>query len=179
MKNRSRLQVLNDNLYQKYFDNTGKATSKQIVVRDSIIDKIISTLHENPLKGHHGASKTLQVLRPRYYAPDLTRKDQDYIDNCQIRIRAKPCSNTKLRPRLEEVYDDVMEINHVGELPASKTYTHILTVCDVFSRYFFAVPLRQPSTSAVTHVLLQNPAQHAYVPKHILTDKRSAFTSQT
>ena len=128
MKNRSRLQVFNDNLYQEYFDNTGKATIKQIVVRDSIIDKIISTLHENPMKGHPGASKTLQVLRPRYYAKfDLTRKVQDYIDNCQMRIRGKPCSNTKLRPRLEQIYDpcdraeDVMEINHVGELAASKT----------------------------------------------------------
>ena len=53
----------------------------------------------------------------------------------------------------------------------------IFTACDVLSRYFFPDPLRQPSTSAIAHTLLQLFSQHAYVPEHILTDKGSAFTS--
>ena len=70
-----------------------------------------------------------------------------------------------------------MEINLDGDLPASNDYTHILTTCDVFSQYLFAVPLRQPSNSPLTHALLEIFAQHAYVPKHILTDRGFAFTS--
>ena len=136
------------------------------------------------MQGRPGASKMIDVSRSRYYAPDLTRKAQDYTDDFQMCMRAKPCSNTKLRPPIEQTYgpcdepEDVIEIDSICELPASNRYTHILTVFDNFSRNFFAIPLSQPSTNAVGHAFLQTFAQHGYVPKHILTYKRSAFTSK-
>ena len=86
-------------------------------------------------------------------------------------IRAKHCSNTHFRHPLEQIYDpcdgpeDVMEIDFLGELPASDGYTHTLTACDVFSRYVFAVPIRQLSTSKVAHALLQIFVQDAFLPK--------------
>ena len=158
MNNRNRLQVLSNVLYRQYFDHAGKPTSKQIEVPDTMIDDKIRTLHWNPMQVNAGASKILKVLRSRYYALDLTRKLQDYIDNChQMCIQDKPCSNTKFPPPLEQIYDAfngsqyIIQIDLVGELPVSNGYTHILTTWKFFLRYFFAVQTRQPSTSAVAH----------------------------
>ena len=182
-KNRIRLQVINDVMYPQLIDHTGKPTIKQLVSLDNKIDDMIRTLDENPMQRHPGASKTLKVLGSRYYDPDLTCKIQVYIDNCQMCIRAKLCSITQLGCPLEHLDNpcdgpkDIMEIDLVGEIPASNGYTDSLTTCDVFSRYPVAVLIRQPNTIAVTHALLQSFAQHAYVPKRIETDKRSALMS--
>ena len=89
-----------------------------------------------------------------------------------------------MTPPLEPIYDpcngpeDVLEVDLVGELPRSNGYSHILTACDYISRYLFAIPLRKPDTKSVVDALLDIFTKHAYVPKHIITDKSSAFTSQ-
>ena len=72
-----------------------------------------------------------------------------------------------------------MEIDLVGELPNSNGYRYILTACDVFTRYLFAVPLRTVDSQAIIKALTGIFTQHAYVPKRILTDKGSVFTSET
>ena len=64
-----------------------------------------------------------------------------------------------------------MEIDLVGELPNSNGYRYILTACDVFTRYLFAVPLRKTDSQSVIKALTEIFTQHAYVPKKILTDK--------
>ena len=89
-----------------------------------------------------------------------------------------------MTPPLEPIYDlcngpeDVLEIDLVGELLRSNGYSHTLTACDYFSRYLFAIPIRKPDTKSVVDALLDIFTKHAYVPKHIITDKGSAFTSQ-
>ena len=72
----------------------------------------------------------------------------------------------------------MLEIDIVGPLLASNGFTHILTAVDVFSRYLFAVPLKRPDTHSVVRGLLSIFTKHAYVPKHILTDKGTAFTAE-
>ena len=135
------------------------------------------------MQGHPGASKMFAVFRSKYYASDITRKIQDYTDECQMCIRTEPCSNTKLQLPFEQIRDprntpeDVIEIGLVAEMPALKCYTLKLTAF-VFSRHPFTVPLWQPSTSTVTHVLLQNFTQKASVPDHVPTDKSFAFTAE-
>ena len=88
------------------------------------------------------------------------------------------------KPPLQKIYDpcdgpeDMLEIDIVGPLPASNGFTHILTAVDVFSRYLFAVALKRPDTHSVVRGLLSIFTKHAYVPKHILTDKGTAFTAE-
>ena len=137
-----------------------------------------------PLQGHPGASKMLSELRKRYYVPNVTEKVQEFVNNCQECIKAKPAKPNTLIPPLEPIYDpcngpeDVLEIDLVGELPRSNGYSHILTACDYFSRYLFAIPIHKPDTKSVVNALLDSFTKHAYVPKHIITDKGSAFTSE-
>ena len=140
-------------------------------------------MHGDPMQGHPGASKMLVELRKRYYIPSLSEHVSKYVSNCIECIKAKPVNPKQLTPPLEKIYDpcngpeDKLEIDLVGELPNSSGYTHILTACDYFSRYLFAVPIRKPDTKSVVRALMQIFTQHAYVPQTIITDKGTAFRS--
>ena len=183
-KNRKRLEVVNNVLYTQFFDNVGKLAFRQIVVPPETTEAIIKTMHGDPMQGYPGASKLLAELRKRYYVPGLTEKVQEFVNNCQTCIKSKPVKNNSKTPPLEPIYDlsngpeDILEIDLVGELPRSNGYTHILTACDYFSRYLFAIPLRKPDTKSVVSALIDLFTKHAYIPKHITTDKGSAFTAQ-
>ena len=114
-------------------------------------------MNEIFIQGYPDTSRMLKVLTLKNYAPDPTRKVQD----CQICIRSKPCSNRQLRPPVEQIYDpnvgleDVKETDLVGEITTSIDYTHILTACHIFSKHLLVAVLRQPSTSAIAHAFLQ------------------------
>ena len=141
-------------------------------------------MHSDPMQGHPGTSKMLNELRKRIYFPNLAQRVQEFIDNCQMCIRTKPVPRSKITPPLQQIYDpcngpeDILEIDLVGELPSSNGYTHVLTACDYFTKYLFAIPIRRPDTQSVVSALMQIFTQHAYIPRHLLTDKGSAFTSQ-
>ena len=183
-KNRKRLEVVNNVLYRQFLDNRGNLAYRQIVVPPETTEAIIRTMHGDPIQGHPGASKMLGELRRRYYIPNLAEKVPEFVNICQDCIRTKPVKPSSVTPPLEPIYDpcdgpeDVLEIDLVGELPRSNGYSHILTACDYFSRYLFAIPIRKPDTKSVVDALLDIFTKHAYVPKHIITDKGSAFTSQ-
>ena len=138
-KNSKRLEVVNNVLYRQFFDN---------VVPPHFTEAIFRTIQSDPMRGHPGASKMLSKLRKKYYIPILTEKVQEFVNNCQDCIKAKPVKPNTVTPPLEPIFDpcngpeDVQEIDLVGELPRSSGYSHILTTCDYFSRYLFAIPIR-------------------------------------
>ena len=185
VKNKKRLEVVNNVLYRKFFDNTGRVLFKQIVVPSETTLPIIRTVHGDPMQGHPGATKMLVELRKRYYIPNLSEHVSNFVSNCTDCLKAKPVNPKRLTPPLEKIYDpcngpeDILEIDLVGELPCSNGYTHLLTACDYFSRYLFAIPIRKPDTKSVVSALLQIFTRHAYVPKTIITDKGTAFTANT
>ena len=132
------------------------------------------------MQGDPGASKTLGELRKRHYASNLAEKVQEFVNNCQDCIKVK---QVKPLPR-EPIYDpcndpeDVLEIDLFDELPRSNGYSHILTACDYFSRYLFAVSIQKPDTKSVVGALLEIFTKRANVPKQTITYKGSTFTSQ-
>ena len=120
----------------------------------------------------------LDVWRSRYYAPDRTGKAENDISNYEMCIWAKLCCSTQQWPPLplEQIYDrrdgpeDVMEIDHLREVPASNGYRHTLTSWDTFSRYLFSVPLQQPRTrAALVHFHGFLPSMHLYQNIYWLT----------
>ena len=189
-KNRKRLQVVKSVLYRQFFDHMGLESHKQLVVPEDCMLKMIRALHNSRIQGHPGTQKMLHELRKRYYSPNLAIKVQNVLDGCETCMKSKtvnlrpPTYESHLRPPLQKIYgpcngpEDMLAIDIIGPLTASNGFTHILTAIDVSSRYLFAVPLRQPDTQSVVKGLLSIFTRHAYVPKHILTDKGTAFTAE-
>ena len=181
---KKRPEVVNNSLLCKFYNHRGNETHKQLVVPEATMANIIMRLRRDPMQGHLGSSKQLHTLRERYYSRNLAEQVQRFFKNCDNSIKAKPCAERNLKPPLQQIYDpcdgptDIMEYDLVGELPNSNGFTQILTATDVFPCHLFAVPLKKPVSSSVVKTLKQISTQHAYVPRHIITDKGSAFTSQ-
>ena len=151
------------------------------------VQKMIRVLvNDEPLPNHvNFASTFFQKLVKNRKRLEVVNKAlyRKFFDNTGRVLKAKPVNPKRLIPPLEKIYDpcngpeDILEIDLVGELPCSNGYTHILMACDYFSRYLFATPIRKPHTKSVVNALLQIITRHAYVPKTIITDKGTAFTS--
>ena len=79
----------------------------------------------------------------------------DYIKNCFSCLRTKVVKNSELRSQMLSVasqqcyHGDLLEVDLVGKLKPSHGYTHVLTAMDVFSRYLFAIPIRNASAETV------------------------------
>ena len=71
-----------------------------------------------------------------------------------------------------------MQIDLVGPFTPSNGFTQAMTAIDVFTKYLFAAPLRRVTSQAVTHVPTQIFLKHTYIPKILLTDEGSQFTSK-
>ena len=141
-------------------------------------------MHNSPVQGHPGLKKMLYELRKRFYSPNLACKVQKVLDGCENCMKSRTVKEPYLRPPLQKIEDpcdgpaDMFEMDTVGPLQASNGFTHILTAVDVFSCYLFPVPLKRPDTHSVVRGLLSIFTKHAYVPKHMLTDKGTAFTAE-
>ena len=55
---------------------------------------------------------------------------------------------------------------------------HILTAIDVFSQYLFAIPVKAVDAHSIAKALVSLFLRHTYIPKKIITDKGSVFTSK-
>ena len=73
---------------------------------------------------------------------------------------------------------DLLQIDIVGKLPDSGGFTHILTAKDVFSKYLFAIPLRNASAPNVAKQLFHLFTRNSYIPKTVLSDMGTAFTAK-
>ena len=105
VKNKKRLEVINNVLYRNFFDGTGKIKCKQTVVPPKTNRQIIQSFHEDHLRAHPGSSKTQHELRKRYYLPNLYELVLQYVSNCPDSFRSQPIQKAAITPPLQQIYD--------------------------------------------------------------------------
>ena len=73
---------------------------------------------------------------------------------------------------------DVLQVDIVGRLPESGGFTSILTAKNVFSKYLFAILLRNASAANVAKQPFPFFMRASYIPKTVLSDMGTAFTAK-
>ena len=73
--------------------------------------------------------------------------------------------------------EDAMQIELLPNLPTSGGYQTVMTAMDVFSRYLFAYTLVEATAANTAKVIIDIMTKHSYLPKTLINDKGSAFTS--
>ena len=160
--------------------NNGK---QQIVLPQKYRQRVLELAHDKPMAGHMGAFKTRQRLLKRFFWPTICKDIKDYCRQAHAKkgnCRAKKgnCRAPMVPlPSVEEPFSRIaMDI--VGPLPKSKHgHKYILVVCDYATRYPEAIPLKKFTTPAIAEELVELFARHG-IPKEILTDQGTNFTSQ-
>ena len=142
---------------------------------------VLKLAHATPLAGHLGRNKTIRRVLQRFYWPGVCRDVANHCRCCpecqkaQSR-RAQPAPLVPLPVMAEPFSCIAMDI--VGPLPRSRSgHKYILVICDYATRYPEAVPLHSCEAERIAEELMKL-FSRVGIPKEILTDQGSNFTSR-
>ena len=154
---------------------------EQLILPKQCRKTVLELAHDIPMAGHQGRDKTRQRILRRFYWPSVFQDIENFCKSCRIcqkaskqRVKAAPLIPL---PVISEPFSRVaMDI--VGPLPRSKAgHRYILVLCDYATRYPEAIALHSIDAEHIAEELIKL-FSRVGVPKEILTDQGSNFTSQ-
>ncbi|XP_060073585.1 uncharacterized protein LOC132553365 [Ylistrum balloti] len=155
---------------------------KQLVVPSTYRQKVMGLAHDSMMAGHLGAKRTSDRIMAEFYWPGAQSDVTRYCRSCDVCQRTFPKGRvTKvplgMMPLIDAPFQRVA-IDIVGPLqPATdRGNRFILTIVDYATRYPEAVALKGIETERVAEALV-DVYSRVGVPKEVLTDQGSQFTS--
>jgi len=142
---------------------------------------VLKAYHDPPAQGHCGRDKMQYAMEGNVFWNKMIQDIKEYVNTCETCQRAKhyqhktPWQNT---PIPGEVFEDV-SLDVVGPVPTSLTgKSYILVVQDRLSRWIKFSPMRDTSAEVTARTFLNDWVCVYGVPKRIITDRGTNFTSR-
>lgn len=154
----------------------------QLVIPSHKKTEILQAYHDAPTAGHYGAERTIIKIQRSYFWPGMRRDIQNYVKNCTACQRYK-ASNQKppgliQTPVMQQRFE-VLAIDLFGPLPPGpQDEKWILIVEDTTSRWIELFPLKQATADACGWTLLYEFCFRYGLPRRIISDNGTQFTSQ-
>ena len=155
---------------------------KRLVVPEGLRLALLKEKHDSPVAGGHlGLNKLLKGLTLSYYWPHMGRDIEKYHKACNV------CSRTKNPPprqlRLGTVSAtapwEIVAMDILSGLPeTARGNKHLLVVGDYFTRFKISIPLPDMKAATVAEALSIHVICKFDVPRSLLTDRGSNFTSE-
>jgi transposase InsO family protein len=169
-------------LYRRFQETCNSEVRLQLVVPESLREKVVSLAHDTLLAGHRGPSKTLSRVTQEFYWPGIHNFVSRYVASCDLCQRNVSKGTVGKAPLgklpLVGTPFSIICIDLVGPLsPPSEGYRYILTTIDMCTRFPEAIPLKDISSSTVAEALV-GIFSRVGVPKRIHSDRGSQFTSE-
>ena len=154
---------------------------KRVMVPSGRRAQVLQLAHSGLVSGHYGIKKTLAKIKIHFLWPGLFKDVKDYVKQCEGCQRAAPVKGGRAPlqplPCVTEPFSSVA-FDIVGPLPVTTTgYRYILTCMCLFSKFPEAIPLRRCDNNTVADAMVEVFSRYG-VPKTLLTDQGSVFTSQ-
>ena len=113
----NRLQLENGVLYRRWETEDGRGARLQLVLPRSLVQEVLSALHDAPSAGHLGVNKTLERVRERFYWYGQQHDIEDWCRQCEKYNRRKPPHQPEaaseyvrnLRSTLDEAHERARE----------------------------------------------------------------------
>ena len=184
-------------MYKKGKENTNSDALSRIysVVVDSSLSedeaealspddrlKILIENHSSVAAGHSGVKKTVEKIKLHYDWNGLARDVKKFVKKCEIcqkfnlmrKNKAKMVITDTPLEALDKCYLDI-----VGPLPkTSKGNMYILTFQDGLSKFVQAIPIKVTDSKTVADKFVKHIVSCLGLPKVILSDQGSNFTSK-
>ena len=117
----------------------------QLVVPRSLRDTIFNDSHHTTYGGHFGMTHTHSKIRLHYFWPGMSDFVRDRITACHKCVarkspvsRHQPMGHVPVSGIFERVAMDLLDVSVIS----AKGYKYILLVCDYFTKYTEAYPLK-------------------------------------
>ena len=141
--------------------------------------KAFDTIHS---LNHAGIKSSTYMLKQKYLWPSLNKDVKQWVNQCQScqSVKTKQHTQTPIKsyPPPNQAFDE-LNIDIIGPLPVSKGYRYILTVSDRFTKGCFAIALPDTKSDTIATYFLNQYVALFGVPRVIVTDNASYFTSYT
>ncbi|QRV77124.1 Transposon Tf2-1 polyprotein [Ceratobasidium sp. AG-Ba] len=133
---------------------------------------ILEMHHDNPIAGHQGQARTLELISRRYYWPAMKQQVSRFVETCETCQRSKghkQYAPQKLLPIPQKPWEDIA-YDFIVKLPESQGMDSILVVIDCFSRQAHFIPCLE-STNA-------EGAADLFIKETTVSDRGPTFNSQ-
>ena len=153
----------------------------------SLRAKLLGIFHDDPLAGHFGRDKTLELISREYYWQDMEEDVTSYINSCAEcqgakAIRQRPPGVLQALPQPQGPWQEIT-MDFVTGLPLCKrsdnVYDAIWVVVDRYTKMAKYIPTQVTITSSkLADLFIQEILRSYGLPKGIVSDRGSVFTSQ-
>ncbi|XP_049332090.1 uncharacterized protein LOC111196705 [Astyanax mexicanus] len=173
----NRLQMKDGILYRRR--QLGQDVNFQLVLPEELREMVMKSLHDD--MGHLGLERTLDLLRARFYWPQMASDVERKLKTCSRCVlrkapaeRAAPLVNIKATRPLELVCMDFLSLE-----PDRSNTKDILVITDYFTKYAVAIPTPNQKARTVAKCLWENFIIHYGVPEKLHSDQGPDFESKT
>ena len=151
-------------------------------------DNFIRDVHSAPAHGHQGIAATYRRLRRYHTIPNLKRRIETIIRNCDDcnknkASRHKPYGLLKPLPVPTTVWSSI-SLDFITKLPLSREpltrvlFDSILVVVCRLSKYAYFLPYKESSTAEdLAYTFLRTIVSNHGMPQELVTDRDKLFTS--
>ena len=141
-------------LWRNRSENSMRA---QLVVPRSLRDTIFNDSHHTTYGGHFGITHTHSKLQLHYFWPGMSDFVRDRISACHKCVARKspvnrhhPMGHVPVSGKFERVAMDLLDVSVIS----AKGFKYILVVCDYFTKYTEAYPLKDKTARSVVDALM-------------------------
>jgi hypothetical protein len=139
--------------------------------------------HDEPCGGHFADKRTTnKVLHPGYYWPTIFRDAKKYVrscDKCQRMGRPVKLNEMPLQPQIQIDPFEKWDLDFMGPInPPSKQKVYILVCTNYVTKWVEAKALIKATEEAMANFLYEEIFVRYRVPREIVTDQGTQFTSQ-
>ena len=146
---------------------------------------LLHEFHESDLAGHRGADQTFNMLKERFYWPEMRTDVQAYCDGCEKCAKAKARTArpwTALQPNLPPTQPFThYTTDFIFGLPKAGPLQHdgIMVVVDQFSKHLTAIPVHEAAPAeAAAEAFYHEIVCRRGTPLQITHDRDSRFQSK-
>ena len=149
--------------------------------------EILKLGHDDPLSGHFGVKKTLELLARSWWWPGMKESVREYVETCPI------CQRTKVKrhrsygalqslPLPSGKWKEVT-MDFVTDLPPSRdgsgrVFDSLFVVVDRYTKMAKYIPVLKTITAEqLADVFLEHIVSQFGIPEGIVSDRGSVFTS--
>jgi len=159
--------------------------SKLYIPNDTKIrTKLLAEAHDIQISGHMGEWKTLKRMKAHFYWPNLQKTVSEYVKSCDLCQRNKG-TNQLPRGLLQalEIPDtrwETVTMDLITQLPRTKRgNTAVVVFVDKLSKMVhYAATRTEVTAPELAEIFLDTVVKHHGIPKSIVSDRDSRFTSK-
>ena len=142
MKNKPNIFQLDGLIFRKYQINNG-VTVSQILLPDTIAEKMIKIFHERPFISHIGVAKMNRHLSQIFYIRNFNKIAQNIVNKCDFCLINKPYPQAKLAPGTKIIIDCPRQMISLDicTVRSNSDIDSFLTILDNFSKFVVFVPI--------------------------------------